>query len=224
MDYTWKNEDNYRRGMLHAIEVLEAVKISTAGDEKVNIIADNDHLQTEEDTKEDGSGNGTNNLTSNSSTNNIKTNFTNTTTTTKPNVNVININTSGLQQRTSKSPELKNSQPTNQPDNTGDKIKQKNTSTTGKGLNIIPIKSLHNNGNVNEKISPKGSGKKINIANLTGNISPRSGFGNKPQTTKNANDNRIHFDMKTNYKSPSPNRGTNSTSTKYLKKSPELKK
>lgn len=36
MDYTWKNEDNYRRGMLHAIEVLEAVKNSTGGDEVIN--------------------------------------------------------------------------------------------------------------------------------------------------------------------------------------------
>jgi hypothetical protein len=33
MDYTWKNEDNYRKGMLHAIEVLEAVKSSTKDDE-----------------------------------------------------------------------------------------------------------------------------------------------------------------------------------------------
>jgi len=29
MDYTWKNDDNSRRNMLHALEVLEAVKIST---------------------------------------------------------------------------------------------------------------------------------------------------------------------------------------------------
>jgi hypothetical protein len=44
MDYTWKNDDNSRRNMLHALEVLEAVKMSTQNLENVklkfNIIKD----------------------------------------------------------------------------------------------------------------------------------------------------------------------------------------
>jgi len=36
MDYTWKNEDNCRSNILHALEVLEAVKISTQKLENVN--------------------------------------------------------------------------------------------------------------------------------------------------------------------------------------------
>jgi hypothetical protein len=38
MDYTWKNEDNSRSNLLHALEVLEAVKMSTQKLENVNSI------------------------------------------------------------------------------------------------------------------------------------------------------------------------------------------
>jgi hypothetical protein len=122
----------------------------------------------------------------------------------KSNLNIIHINT-GIKHSSSKSPEH----------NKLDKSKQ-----TPKGVNIIPLKSLNKELN-NDKFSPRGVSSKspTNIINIS-----KTGTGNKiPQSTR-TNDNRFVLETKASYKSPSPNRGTNSTSNKYLKKSPEIKK
>lgn len=136
----------------------------------------------------------------------------------KSGVNVIQLNSnSNLQSRTSKSPEMKN--------NNENKIKVISGVGANKGINVIPIKNFHaqSDNKNNDKLSPRTSANKVTTG--IGNISPRTQQGNKiPQTTKNVHETKIQFDIKNSYKSPSPNRGTNSTSTRYLKKSPEIKK
>ncbi len=112
-----------------------------------------------------------------------------------------------------------------------------------KGLNIIPIKSNLNmmtsnyNSNNKEDIKlDKLSPKVLNTNKMTGlnsnyntNLSPKNGIFMQnskivTSTTKMINEMRLTNEIKANYKSPSPSRGTNTTTTRYLKKSPEIRK
>lgn len=77
-----------------------------------------------------------------------------------------------------------------------------------------------------EKFSPRNI---INTGKSPTNIisSAKLGVatsGNKFTQPIKANENRFNLETKASYKSPSPNRGTNSASNRYLKKSPEIKK
>jgi hypothetical protein len=100
--------------------------------------------------------------------------------------------------------------------------------TTNKGgLNVIPLKGLNiqtdsKTGTINEKASPRN---KMNLANNINSvtISPKATTLIKlPQTTKNA-ENKIHFDTtKNTHKSPSPSKGTNTITSKFTKKSPDV--
>jgi hypothetical protein len=119
-----------------------------------------------------------------------------------------------------------------------------NKIVNSKGLNIIPIKNNLNmmNSNYNssnnkddnklEKLSPKGfTTSKISGLNnnFNSNLSPKNGIltqNSKILTSnaKNLNELRLPNDIKTSYKSPSPSRGTNTTTTRYLKKSPDIRK
>ena len=83
-----------------------------------------------------------------------------------------------------------------------------------------------------EKLSPKGfTTSKISGLNnnFNSNLSPKNGIltqNSKILTSnaKNLNELRLPNDIKTSYKSPSPSRGTNTTTTRYLKKSPDIRK
>jgi hypothetical protein len=118
-----------------------------------------------------------------------------------------------------------------------------NKLVNNKGLNIIPIKSNLNimTSNYNstsnkddvklEKLSPKiFTGTKLaGLNNYNTNLSPKNEILSQnskvtTSTTKNFNDMRFNNEIKGLYKSPSPSRGTNTTTTRYLKKSPEIKK
>jgi hypothetical protein len=143
-------------------------------------------------------------------------------------------------------------QKTNQtsPERTG-QIPQVNKNTyntnkivNSKGLNIIPIKSNLNmitsnyNSNNNkednklEKLSPKvfTTTKMAALnSNYNSNVSPKNGVFMQnskviASNTKILNEVRLPNDIKTSYKSPSPSRGTNTTTTRYLKKSPDIRK
>jgi hypothetical protein len=123
----------------------------------------------------------------------------------------------------------------NSPDErTENKTKVKTGISTSKGLNIIPLKNLNlnnnnvtNSGDKSDRLSPKNLSNSKTVLNNISNLSPRNNIGSNiklPSTTKHSQENKINFEVKTTYKSPSPNRGTNSTTSKYLKKSPEIKK
>ena len=119
-----------------------------------------------------------------------------------------------------------------------------NKIVNSKGLNIIPIKSnlnmINNNYNTNlnkddnklEKLSPKlFTTSKISCLNnnFNSNLSPKNGIVTQnskivTSNTKNLNELRLPNDVKASYKSPSPSRGTNTTTTRYLKKSPDIRK
>lgn len=122
----------------------------------------------------------------------------------KTNVNIIQINTS-TKHSNSKSP---------------DYSKNEKPKQTPKGVNIIPLKNF-NRDLTSEKFSPRVVTNK-SPTNMN-NISKTSGGSKLPQSSR-PNDNKFGLESKTSYKSPSPNRGTNSVSNKYLKKSPEIKK
>ena len=117
-----------------------------------------------------------------------------------------------------------------------------NKIVNSKGLNIIPIKNnlnmMTSNYNSNkddnklERLSPKilTTTKLAGLnSNYNSNLSPKNGIFTQntkvlTTSTKNMNEMRVTNEIKGSYKSPSPSRGTNTTTTKYLKKSPELKK
>jgi hypothetical protein len=117
-----------------------------------------------------------------------------------------------------------------------------NKIVNSKGLNIIPIKSnlniMTSNYNSNkednklEKLSPKilTTTKLAGLnSNYNSNVSPKNGIFMQntkvlTNSVKNMNEMRVTNEIKGAYKSPSPSRGTNTTTTRYLKKSPEIKK
>jgi len=117
-----------------------------------------------------------------------------------------------------------------------------NKIVNSKGLNIIPIKSnlniMTSNYNTNkedtklEKLSPKilTTTKLAGLNNnYNSNLSPKNGIFMQntkvlTNSVKNMIEMRVTNDIKGSYKSPSPSRGTNTTTTRYLKKSPEIKK
>lgn len=96
-----------------------------------------------------------------------------------------------------------------------------------KGINIIPLKTLQDSNDKNFQNNVTKNTSNTNQPNLN-NLSPRLNTANisskLASTTKHSNENKIKFDVKFQHKSPSPNRVTNTNSTKYLKKSPEIKK
>jgi hypothetical protein len=138
--------------------------------------------------------------------------------------NAINLNSAGLNTESPESKTLNKDKASN--------TNSANTGTLGKsanksGLNIIPLKGLNiqsdnkHTGTLNERLSP------TNKMNLTNNItsvtiSPKGIPQNKlPLTTKNT-ENKIQFETtKPTFKSPSPNKGSSTVSTKLTKKSPD---
>lgn len=83
-----------------------------------------------------------------------------------------------------------------------------------------------------DRLSPKiiNVNKPIGLNNnYNTNISPKNGIFVPNQkivttTTRMINEMRLTNEIKTSYKSPSPSRGTNTTTTKYLKRSPDIRK
>jgi hypothetical protein len=126
----------------------------------------------------------------------------------KQNLNVIQLGKE-TKHTTSKSPETKYT------------LSEKNK-IPSKGMNIIPVKQF----TTGDKVSPRSITTKT-ATNFGASSSPKGVSALKfPQSTKtNANETRTQFEIKSSsYKSPSPNKGVISTSSKFLKKSPEVKK
>ena len=129
----------------------------------------------------------------------------------KQNLNVIQLGKE-TKHTTSKSPETKYT------------LSDKNK-IPSKGMNIIPVKQF----TTGDKVSPRNITTKT-ATNFGASSSPKGvnalKFPQSTQSTKsNTNETRTQFEIKSSsYKSPSPNKGVNSTSSKFLKKSPEVKK